>query len=119
MVSIILYAFKRQYKGFNFLLLALPNFSSHSNVLPISEPSSVLIPSILHYLLSYSGMVSIVFTWNFKFYIAFYIFIITSIDWVVISVKDRAEKLLEDMILSTGVKTFYWEQVINIDWSCD
>ena len=28
--------------------------------------------------LSYSGMVSIVFTWNFKFYIAFYIFIITS-----------------------------------------
>jgi len=26
-------------------------------------------------------------------------------DWVVISVKDRAETLLEDMVLSTRVKT--------------
>jgi hypothetical protein len=27
----------------------LPNFSSHSNVLPIPEPSSVVIPPMLHY----------------------------------------------------------------------
>ena len=47
MVSIILYT---SYKGFNFLLSVLPNFSSQSNVLPIPEPSSVLIPPILHYL---------------------------------------------------------------------
>src|SRR6202790_5870451 len=46
MVSIILYT---SYKGFNFLLSVLPNFSSQSNVLPIPEPSSVLIPPILHY----------------------------------------------------------------------
>jgi len=46
MVSIILYT---SYKGINFLLLVLPNFSSQSNVLPIPEPSSVLIPPILHY----------------------------------------------------------------------
>ena len=46
MVSIILYT---SYKGINFLLSVLPNFSSQSNVLPIPEPSSVLIPPILHY----------------------------------------------------------------------
>src|SRR5882762_8003090 len=46
MVSIILYT---SYKGFNFLLSVLPNFSSQSNMLPIPEPSSVLIPPILHY----------------------------------------------------------------------
>ena len=28
-------------------------------------------------------------------------------DWVVISVKDIAETLLEDIVLSTGVKTFH------------
>src|SRR6202051_1143211 len=46
MVSIILYT---SYKGINFLFSVLPNFSSQSNVLPIPEPSSVLIPPILHY----------------------------------------------------------------------
>jgi hypothetical protein len=46
MVSIILYSSQ---KGFNFLLSALPNYSSQSNVLPIPEPSSVLIPPILRY----------------------------------------------------------------------
>src|ERR1700676_4301325 len=39
-------------------------------------------------------------------------------DWMVISVKDRAETLLEDIVLSTGVKTFHQGQVINVDWSC-
>ena len=40
-------------------------------------------------------------------------------DWMVISVKDGAETLLEDIVLSTGVKTFHQGQVINVDWSCD